>query len=153
VTDITLAEAIEEILTAIIAALQAEITTEGLLNGVITLSRADQDNPQPPVPAVIVYIDDLSCNSTTMNIREEWTAKVPVCAVVRQDDPTLGPLQANSYAAKARAALLKSENRNLGKSWVRHIESKRFQPTPVKERNSQIYGSTAFLDVKFIARG
>jgi hypothetical protein len=152
VTDVTLATAIEEILVAIITALQAEIKTDGLLEGVVTVSRADQDNPQPPVPAVLVYIDEITCSSSTMNIREEWTATVPICAVVRQDSPTLGPLQANGYAAKARATLLKPANRNLGKAYVRMIESKKFQPAPPKEKNVQIYGATAFMEIKFIAR-
>lgn len=145
---IRLDEAINQILDAIVGAIEAEITEGGLLEGVKTVIRGDRTRPKPDAPSVFVFSDIAQTRETPRTLAETWSMPVIMVATVRETEPEKGYRSATELAAKVRSAVLK--DRSLGlRHFVQDVRSMRFDPGGGEYSEGSLFGAAATVEVIF----
>jgi hypothetical protein len=148
---VDLAEAVEAILDAMIAAVDEAREPDGPLEDIRSVVRGDRARPQPAMPAVWVVPEPASCDATTgarAAIAETWTMPVRIAALVSSDDPEAAGREVVRIAALARRAVL--GDRRLGLPYVNDVTSTRFDAAVRRaERNRNLHWADATVTVRF----
>lgn len=148
VTQVSLSTALEAILDAIVAALQAATVTGGTLEEVQAVVRGDRTRGLPARPSLWVVPDPAQNDHTTLGLGESWTLPVTIAALVSNDDPEQGARDAVRLAALARTEVLR--DRRLGLAYVLDVTSTAFDAAArTTEANRNLYWADATVTVRF----
>jgi hypothetical protein len=151
---VTLAVAIDAILDALVAYLEAETGDDGCLCDVVVVQRGDRDEPRPEEPAVYVTPQRMRISEgITTSLVEWWELPVELHAVVSDETPATGYAEATDLAARARSVLLTHSSKNLGLAYVRGVHSGEFDVSGPWSRNGDYYRAMAELKILFSVRG
>lgn len=148
---IRLDQALDGIYDAFVAALEAEIKTGGLLDGVTSVNRGDKSRTSPYPPCLWVWGSTMTPHSpgSTITHAEIWEIPITIVSVVKDDDPELAFAEANRLAAKARSAIKKT--RGLGLAYVNDTRSGRFEPaSPYYRDDKHQTSAAAEMIVRFV---
>lgn len=145
-----LAEALEGIVDAVIAAIQAEVAdSDGPLSGVAAVVRGDRARPMPKLPAIWVIPEPASAQQTEYGDDERWSVPITAAALVKDDDPEAAGRACVALAAEARAAVLRAGSK-LGLDYVIDVRSLRFDAlSRTAERNRDLHWADATVRVEF----
>jgi hypothetical protein len=153
-TTILLEDAIEEIIDAMIAAIddaRQESDSDAPLAAVQKVIRGNRTRPMPDLPAIWV-VPQVAVNAqTSPGLAEVWTMPVTIAAMVKDDDPDDGSRLAARLAARARSVVL--GGRRLGLDYVNDVVSTNLNPVAVHgNRNRNIHATDATVTVRFLVR-
>lgn len=125
-----LAESIDAILDAMVAALEAERESGsgGELDEVETIVRGERARPMPKLPALWVVPDPAKNDQTTQGLAESWSMAIHLASLVKDDDQDAGRRLAVSIAARARAIVMRDRRLGAGLPYVNDIVSTSFDP-------------------------
>lgn len=147
-TIITLPQAVNGILTASEAMLNAEAIEAGALEGIAAVVLGERSRGRPDLPCLYIFAASANVQPTRMALREEWTMPLTVVCLVQLDEPEEGYLQSMDYASRARSVLL--ADRKLGLEYVNDVVSASFEPAyQTSVDNRTIYGAAATVNVRF----
>ena len=143
---IRLDEAINQILDAIVGAIEAEVTEGGLLGEVKTVIRGDKTRPKPETPSVFVFTDVARAQESPRTLAEQWRLPVICVVTVKEDDPEEGYKKSTELAAKVRSIILK--DRSLGlRQFVQDTKSLRFETGGPNNQQGSLFGAAATIEV------
>lgn len=146
-----LAESVEAITDAIVAAVQAMVAEGGSpIADVKSVVRGDRARPMPDLPSVWIVPDTAQMEQATYG-EETWSLPVSVAALVQGDTPATAGRDSQRIAAHARrAALHAKEAAQTAGAEVTDIVSESFDPTArTSERNRLLFWSEAVVRVTF----
>lgn len=159
-TTVTLADAVEGVLDAIVAAITAETEPDLTLDGIRSVVRGDRARPMPMLPAVWVVPEPARTTSSATRsnraagspaISEVWEMPVRIAALVASDDAEQGARDAVRYAALARKAALSA--RRLGLEYVNDVSSTTFDAADRRSAtNRNLHTADATVSVTFWVR-
>jgi len=129
--------------------LKPAIGAGNALEGVKTLIRGDRSRPAPTTPAIWVRSLTASCDQSQRSYTEKWTLNVLVLAIVKNNDPEKGYMEATTLAARARSEILK--DRTLGKrAYIQDVRSGNFEMGGPNLQNESLFAATATIEVHFV---
>ena len=132
---IRLDQAINQILDAVVGAIEAEVTEGGLLEEVKTVIRGDKT-------------DVARAQESPRTLAEQWRLPVILVVTVKDDDPEEGYRLATELTAKARSVVLR--DRSLGlRQFVQDTKSLRFEAGGPNSQQGSLHGAAATVEVLF----
>ncbi len=150
-TEITLAEAIEQVIDAVDARLTAALPTAlSELNDIIVGDRARVGFDLP----VLWIMAETATNVEQHALQETWELPIALVAVVKGDEPETAARQAQTFAAAARSVVLAYDDdkryRRLNLSFVDDVQSREFEPArDTQLDNTLLYSAAAVVTVRF----
>ncbi len=143
-TSPTLAVALDAIMDALLAKLQAANVPGGTLSDVATIARGDRSGPCADPPAIYISPRAMRAVQGTAK-REWWTLPVVAGVMVYHENDAEGYQNATDLAARARKIML---NR-LGLSYAKKPYSGEFIPSAPGMREDEYFRALAEVRVEF----
>lgn len=143
-----LATSIEGILDAIVAALEAEAVTDGVLDGIEKVIRGPAARPLPAMPALWMIPDQATFQQAAYGV-ETWSLPVTIAALVKGTDPAAAAADSQRFAAKARGVALAARPTDASIE-LTDIVSQTFDPTAhSSEANRTLFWTEVTVLVTF----
>ncbi len=144
-----LSDALDEIMEAIREKIEAAVgDPQSRLSHVNSVVRGDRRRTQPELPSVWIFAEVARAEHSPTTLAEIWTLPIVLVAVVKNDEPEQGYIEATRLAADVRSVVI--EDRTLGKrSIVQDTRSSRFEPSGPWHREGSQFGAVAVVEVTF----
>lgn len=148
-TPIALHDAIDQILDAIKARLEAAQPDGEALEAVTTILVGDRARTGFEMPLIWVLPEEALIIERHALV-ETWEMPVSLASVVQSDDPEVAYRLAGSLAVNARSAVAYGSDRRLGLTFVADVQSARFLPTrETAIDNRRTFSAAATVTVRF----
>ena len=142
-------EAFEEIIDSIVETLQGATEEGELLEEIKSVVRGDRSRPRPDLPALWIFPERATAQSTPRTIAETWDLPISLTVVVKSDDPEIGQKVSTRLSALSRSVILK--DRSLGlRDFVQDTRSGSFEPSGPHHNEGTLWGSASQIIVKFV---
>lgn len=150
-----LAEAIEQIIAKVEEKIQA--ARANTLSEIKTMITGDATNKNKIPPMLWLITDTARVSPESTTLREIWSLPIMLVVVVKDSaDPEKGQKLATKLAARARSVVLKIKSgekyvkdRDLGLSFVNHVESTAFEPRTRFPSEGGKYSAGTAINIEF----
>mgnify|MGYP001229620826 FL=1 len=122
----------------------------GLLAGA-TIIRGDRAKASQSGSNTVWMVPDIATiDHTTQGLAELWNLDIILGAIVKNDNPEEGFLEATRLAAKAQQSLL-GRDRRWGLPFVEHVTATRFDPSSPRNSNAKrsLFWADSVITVRF----
>lgn len=143
---VTFEVAIDAIMDAIIAKLEAARVPGGKLATVVVIARGDRSIPSPETPAIYIRPMEVVPNSDTTTLTTKWDLPVHIGVMTQADKSDYGYQSATALAARAMN-ILTLERLNL--VYTYKPRAKRVIPSSPNLREGDYFGARAEITVAF----
>lgn len=147
--ELTVDQAVEQILNKakelMVAATQAGQPLDGF-----NVVRGDRARPNPGYDSIWIVPDVATIDVTTHGLAEMWNFQIILGAIIKNDDPDAGYMEANLAVGKAQQVLL-GRKRRWDLAFVDHVKPVRFDPSSPRTSNSKrsLFWADAVIMVTF----